>query len=374
LFKEEMAMVIGVPKEIKDHEYRVSVTPNGVRALRQAGHHIWVEPSAGLGSGYSDEDYRGAGATMADSKEQLFQKATLIVKVKEPLLSECHFFRPDQTLFTYLHLASLPDLTKTLLETTITAIAYETIEAKDGTLPMLKPMSEIAGRMSVQIGARYLEKTQGGRGLLLAGVPGVDPGKVVVLGAGVVGSSAIRIAVGMGAQVTVINLDLERLRALDDLYCGRIVTRASSQAAIDESVMAADLVIGAVLVPGARAPKLVSRELVARMKPGAVVVDVAVDQGGCFETTKPTTHSDPVYVVNGVLHYCVANMPGVVPRTSTIALTNATLPYLLRLANQGIASSIRADPGLAKGVNLSGGKITCRGVADAHGLRFDPLM
>jgi alanine dehydrogenase len=374
LFKEEIAMVIGVPKEIKDHEYRVSVTPNGVRALRQAGHDIWVEPSAGLGSGYSDEDYRGAGATMADSKEQLFQKATLIVKVKEPLLSECHFFRPDQTLFTYLHLASLPDLTKTLLETTITAIAYETIEAKDGTLPMLKPMSEIAGRMSVQIGARYLEKTQGGRGLLLAGVPGVDPGKVVVLGAGVVGSSAIRIAVGMGAQVTVINLDLERLRALDDLYCGRIVTRASSQAAIDESVMAADLVIGAVLVPGARAPKLVSRELVTRMKPGAVVVDVAVDQGGCFETTKPTTHSDPVYVVNGVLHYCVANMPGIVPHTSTIALTNATLPYLLRLATQGIASAVRTDAGLAKGVNLSGGKITCRGVADAHGLRFDPLM
>ena len=367
-------MVIGVPKEIKDHEYRVSVTPNGVRALRQAGHDIWVEPSAGLGSGYSDEDYRSAGATMADSKEKLFQEATLIVKVKEPLLSECHFFRPGQTLFTYLHLASLPDLTKALLETTITAIAYETIEAIDGTLPMLKPMSEIAGRMSVQIGARYLEKTQGGRGLLLAGVPGVDPGKVVVLGAGVVGSSAIRIAVGMGAQVTVINLDLERLRALDDLYRGRIVTRASSQAAIDESMMSADLVIGAVLVPGARTPKLVSRELVTRMKPGAVVVDVAVDQGGCFETTKPTTHSDPVYVVNGVLHYCVANMPGVVPHTSTIALTNATLPYLLRLATQGIASSIRADPGLAKGVNLSDGKITCRGVADAHGLRFDPLM
>src|SRR6478672_2913513 len=342
-------MIIGVPKEIKDHEYRVSVTPDGVRALRQAGDGVLIEPSAGTGSGYSDEDYRGAGATMADSKEQLFQKATLIVKVKEPLLSECHFFRPGQTLFTYLHLASLPDLTKTLLETTITAIAYETIEAKDGTRPMLKPMSEIAGRMSVQIGAHYLEKTQGGRGLLLAGVPGVGPGKVVVLGAGVVGSSAIRIAVGMGAQVTVINLDLERLRALDDLYCGRIVTRASSQAAIDESVMSTDLVVGAVLVPGARAPKLVSRDLVARMKPGAVVVDVAVDQGGCFETTKPTTHSDPVYVVNGVLHYCVANMPGIVPHTSTIALTNATLPYLLRLATQGIASAIRADAGLAKG-------------------------
>ncbi|MBK5281754.1 MAG: alanine dehydrogenase [Nitrospiraceae bacterium] len=367
-------MVIGVPKEVKDHEYRVSVTPDGVRALRQAGHDVWIEPSAGVGSGYSDEDYRSAGATMAESKEQLFQQATLIVKVKEPLLSECHFFHPGQTLFTYLHLASLPELTKALLDTTITAIAYETIEAKGGTLPMLKPMSEIAGRMSVQIGARYLEKTQGGRGLLLAGVPGVEPGKVVVLGAGVVGSAATRIAVGMGAQVTVINLDLERLRALDELYRGRIVTRASTQATIDESVMAADLVIGAVLVPGARAPKLVSRGLVARMKPGAVVVDVAVDQGGCFETTKPTTHSDPVYAVDGVLHYCVANMPGIVPRTSTVALTNATLPYLLRLASQGVEEAVRADAGLAKGVNLAGGKITCRGVADAHGLRFDPLM
>ncbi|MEK6670828.1 MAG: alanine dehydrogenase [Nitrospirota bacterium] len=368
------AMIVGVPKEIKDHEYRVSVTPDGVRTLRQAGHDVLIEPSAGIGSGYSDEDYRNAGATLAKSKEQLFQQATIIVKVKEPLLSECRFFHPDQILFTYLHLASLPDLTKALLDTRITAIAYETIEARDGTLPMLKPMSEIAGRMSVQIGARYLEKTQGGRGLLLAGVPGVEPGKVVVLGAGVVGSAAIRIAVGMGAQVTVINLDLERLRALDELYRGRIVTRASTQAAIDESVMAADLVIGAVLVPGAQAPKLVSRELVARMKPGAVVVDVAVDQGGCFETTKPTTHSDPVYVVDGVLHYCVSNMPGIVPRTSTAALTNATLPYLLRLASQGVEESVRADAGLAKGVNLSGGKITCRAVANAHSLRFDPLM
>ena len=367
-------MVIGIPKEIKDHEYRVSVTPDGVKALRQAGHDIWIEQSAGIGSGYSDEDFRSAGAIMAESKEQLFQQSTLIVKVKEPLLSECRFFRPGQTLFTYLHLASLPELTKALLETTITAIAYETIEAKDGTLPMLKPMSEIAGRMSVQIGAHYLEKTHGGRGVLLAGVPGVEPGMVVVLGAGVVGGAATRIAVGMGAQVTVINLDLERLRVLDELYRGRIVTRISSQAAIDETVMAADLVIGAVLIPGARAPKLVSRELVARMKPGAVVVDVAVDQGGCFETTKPTTHSDPVYMVDDVLHYGVSNMPGIVPRTSTVALTNATLPYLLRLASQGVKEAVRADAGLAKGVNLSRGKITCREVAEAHGLRFDPLM
>ncbi|NOT23019.1 MAG: alanine dehydrogenase [Nitrospiraceae bacterium] len=367
-------MVIGIPKEIKDHEYRVSITPDGVRTLRQAGHDIWVEPSAGAGSGYSDGDYRNAGATVAESKEQLFQKATLIVKVKEPLLSECPLFRPDQTLFTYLHLASLPELTKTLLDTRITAIARETIEAKDGTLPMLKPMSEIAGRMSVQIGARYLEKTQGGRGLLLGGVPGVEPARVVVLGAGVVGSAATRIAVGMGAQVTVINLDLERLRYLDDQYHGRIVTLASTTAAIEEAVLAADLVIGAVLVPGALAPKLVSRQLVTRMKPGSVIVDVAVDQGGCVETTKPTTHSDPVYTVDGVLHYCVSNMPGIVPRTSTNALMNATLPYLLRLATLGVEKAVRSDPGLAKGVNLSGGKVTFQGVADAHGLRFDPLM
>jgi len=367
-------MMIGVPKEIKDHEYRVSVTPEGVRALVQAGQEVVVETSAGVGSGYSDEEYRQSGAQIAASKEQLVRQASIIVKVKEPQLSECPLFRPGQILFTYLHLASLPELTKALLEAKVTAIAYETIEAKDGTLPMLKPMSEIAGRMSVQVGARYLEKTQGGRGLLLAGVPGVEPAKVVVLGAGVVGSAATRIAVGMGAQVTVINLDIERLRHLDDVYQGRIVTRASTQAAIEESVVGADLLIGAVLVPGARAPKLVSRALVAKMKPGSVIVDVAVDQGGCIETTRPTSHSDPVYMVDGVLHYCVANMQGIVPRTSTHALTNVTLPYLLRLASFGVDAAVRADAGLAKGVNLFQGKVTCRGVADAHGLRFDPLM
>lgn len=366
--------MIGVPKEIKDHEYRVSVTPEGVRDLIQAGQEVVVESSAGVGSGYPDEEYRQAGAQIAASKEQLFRQASIIVKVKEPQLSECPLFRPSQVLFTYLHLASLPELTKALLEAKVTAIAYETIEAKDGTLPMLKPMSEIAGRMSVQVGARYLEKTQGGRGLLLAGVPGVEPAKVVVLGAGVVGSAATRIAVGMGAQVTVINLDIERLRHLDDVYQGRIVTRVSAQAAIEESVVGADLLIGAVLVPGARTPKLVSRALVAKMKPGSVIVDVAVDQGGCIETTRPTTHSDPVYMVDGVLHYCVANMPGIVPRTSTHALTNVTLPYLLKLASSGVDAAVRADAGLAKGVNLFQGKVTCRGVADAHGLRFDPLM
>jgi alanine dehydrogenase len=371
---EDRAMMIGVPKEIKDHEYRVSVTPDGVRALRQAGHEVMLESSAGDGSGYSDNEYRQAGATIAASKADLFRQAALIVKVKEPLLSECALFHPGQLLFTYLHLASLPELTKALLDAKVTAIAYETIEAKDGTLPMLKPMSEIAGRMSVQIGARYLEKTQGGRGLLLAGVPGVEPARVVVLGAGVVGSAATRIAVGMGAQVTVINLDIERLRYLDDQYHGRIVTRASTQAVIEEAVPSANLLIGAVLVPGARAPQLVSRALVGKMRPGSVIVDVAVDQGGCIETTKPTTHSDPVYVVDGVLHYCVANMPGIVPRTSTLALTNATLPYLLRLASLGMAAAVQADAGFAKGVNILNGKVTCRAVAESHGLRFDPLM
>jgi alanine dehydrogenase len=367
-------MIIGIPKEIKDHEYRVSVTPNGVQALTRGGHCVWVEPSAGIGADYSDEDYRRAGAAIAESKEEVFRKAELIVKVKEPLLSECSLFRPGQVLFTYLHLASLPDLTEALLEAKITAIAYETTEGRDGNLPMLKPMSEIAGRMSVQVGARYLEKTQGGRGVLLGGVPGVDPAHVVVLGAGVVGSAATRIAVGMGARVTVINLDLERLCYLDDLYRGRIVTRASAPGTIEQSVREADLVIGAVLVPGARAPKLVSRALVGQMKPGAVVVDVAVDQGGCFETTKMTTHSDPVYTVDGVLHYGVANMPGVVPRTSTVALTNATFPFLSRLAAAGVQQAIRSDAGLAKGVNLMEGKVTCRAVAEAHGLRFDPLL
>lgn len=367
-------MIIGVPKEIKDQEYRVSLTPDGAGALRQQGHAVWIESSAGQGSGFDDEEYRKAGAVVTDSKEEVFKKADVIVKVKEPLLSECHLFRPGQVLFTYLHLASFPDLTKMLLEKKVTAIAYETTEAKDGSLPMLKPMSEIAGRMSVQIGAQYLEKIHGGRGVLLGGVPGVEPARVVVLGAGVVGSSATRIAVGMGAQVTVMNVDVERLRYLDDQYHGRIVTLTATTAAIEEAVRAADLVIGAVLIPGAKAPRLVSRSLVSQMKAGSVIVDVSVDQGGCCETTRATTHSDPVYTVDGVLHYCVANMPGIVPRTSTYALTNVTFPYVLRLASQTIEGAIRSDPGFAKGVNLRDGQVTCRGVAEAHGLRFTPVL
>ena len=367
-------MVIGVPKEIKDYEFRVSVTPDGVRALRQAGHQVLVEPTAGQGSGFSDEAYRQAGVEIAQSKEDVFHRAELIVKVKEPQLSECALFRPGQVLFTYLHLASLPDLTKALMAAGITAIAYETVEARDRSLPMLRPMSEIAGRLSVQVGAHYLGTVQGGRGVLLAGVPGVLPGHVVVIGAGIVGTSAVRIAVGLGARVTVINLDVDRLRMLDDLYGGRIATCAASASAIERAVVEADVVIGAVLVPGARAPKVISRNLVERMQPGSVIVDVAVDQGGCCETTTPTTHSNPVYGVNGVVHYCVTNMPGIVPHTSTRALTNATLPYLLRLASEGVERAIRSDPGMAKGVNVMQGTITCQAVAESHGLRFTPLL
>ncbi|MBA5875210.1 MAG: alanine dehydrogenase [Nitrospira sp. CR1.2] len=367
-------MVIGVPKEIKDYEFRVSVTPDGVRALRQAGHQVLVEPSAGQGSGFSDESYRQAGADVAQSKEEVFHRSELIVKVKEPQLSECALFRPGQVLFTYLHLASLPELTKALMAAEMTAIAYETVEARDRSLPMLRPMSEIAGRLSVQVGAHYLGAVQGGRGVLLAGVPGVEPGHVVVIGAGVVGTSAVRLAVGLGARVTVINLDVDRLRALDDLYGGRIATCAASASAIERAVAEADLVVGAVLVPGARAPKVVPRPLVGQMRPGSVIVDVAVDQGGCCETTRPTTHSDPVYVVDGVVHYCVTNMPGIVPHTSTRALTNATLPYILRLASEGVEQAIRSDAGLAKGVNVRHGNMTCQAVAESHGLRFTPLL
>ncbi len=367
-------MLIGVPKEIKDHERRVSITPDGVRLLRKSGHQVLVEPSAGLGSGFSDDVYRQAGAQLARSKEVVFREAELIVKVKEPQLSECAFFRPGQMLFTYLHLASSPDLTKALVAAQVTAIAYETVEAKDHSLPILRPMSEIAGRLSVQVGAHYLGQAQGGRGLLLAGVPGVPPGHVVVLGAGVVGTSAVRIAVGMGARVTVINLDLDRLRALDDLYGGRIATCAATESAIERAIIEADLVIGAVLVPGARAPKVITRAMVSQMRKGSVIVDVAVDQGGCSETTRPTTHSDPVYSVDGILHYCVTNMPGNVPHTSTLALTNTTLPYIVRLASEGMARAIQSDPGLAKGINVMNGAVTCQSVAEAHGLRFTPVL
>jgi len=366
-------MIIGVPKEIKDQEYRVSLTPDGVRTLTAAGHTVWVQSTAGDGSGFSDEEYRRAGANIAGSNEQVFKESELIVKVKEPLPPEYKLFRSGQTLFTFLHLAASAELTRFLVDAGVTAIAYETTEAEDHSFPMLRPMSEIAGRMAVQIGAHYLERSQGGRGVLLSGVPGVPPARVVVLGAGVVGSAATRIAVGMGAQVTVFNLDLQRLRDLDDLYQGRIVTRAPNQAWIDREVAHADLVVGAVMVPGARAPRIVSRDVVSRMRPGSVIVDVSVDQGGCIETTRPTSHSHPVYTVDGVLHYCVPNMPGIVPRTSTWALTNATLPFIVHLASAGIQQAIRSHRGLAQGVNVIDGTVACRGVAEAHGFRFQPL-
>jgi alanine dehydrogenase len=365
-------MIIGVPREIKDHEFRVGLTPGGARALAQAGHRVLVEAGAGVGSGLDDDAYRAAGADMTTDKKALFERADLIVKVKEPLEPEYALFRKGQALFTYLHLAADRRLTEALLERQVFALAYETVERPDRSLPILQPMSEVAGRLAVQIGAHYLERTQGGRGVLLGGVPGVASGKVVVLGAGVVGTQAIRIAVGLGAQVTVFNLDRGRLEALDALYQGRIVTMASDPAWIEAAVLEADLVIGAVMVTGARTPVLVKRETVSRMKKGAVIVDVAVDQGGCVETTRPTSHSDPIYTVDGVLHYAVPNMPGIVPHTATFALTNASLPFILRLAESGPEQAVRTDPVLAKGLNLAYGRVTCRAVAEAHKMPFNP--
>lgn len=367
-------MLLGIPKERKDHEFRVALTPDGVRVLTGSGHGVWVESGAGQGSGFPDEEYREAGARVTPSTEEVFREAELIVKVKEPLPSEYALFSSRHTLFTYLHLAASRELTEALVSTGLTAIAYETTEGDDRQLLILRPMSEIAGRLSVQIGAHYLERVQGGRGVLLSGVAGIEPAHVVILGAGVVGASASHIAVGMGARVTVINLDLDRLRWLDELYRGRIVTLASNQDWIDREVQGADLVIGAVMVRGARSPQLVSRSVVAQMKPGAVIVDVAVDQGGCVETTHPTTHSAPVYRVNDVLHYAVANIPGIVPRTGTMALTNATLPFIVRLAEAGVERAIGRNVGLARGVNVKQGKVRCPAVAEAHGMKCEPLI
>ncbi len=365
-------MIIAVPREIKDHEFRVGLTPGGVRALAQAGHRVLVEAGAGAGSGFGDDEYRAAGADITTDKKALFERADLIVKVKEPQEPEYALFRKGQVLFTYLHLAADRRLTEALLERQVFAIAYETVERPDRSLPILQPMSEVAGRLSVQIGAHYLERTHGGRGVLLGGVPGVASGKVVVLGAGVVGTQAIRIAVGLGAQVTVFNLDRGRLEVLDALYEGRVVTMAPDPAWLEAAVLEADLVIGAVMVTGARTPVLVKRETVRRMKKGAVIVDVSVDQGGCVETTRPTSHSDPIYTVDGVLHYAVPNIPGIVPHTATFALTNASLPFILRLAESGPEQAVRTDPALAKGLNLAYGRVTCRAVAEAHKMPFNP--
>jgi alanine dehydrogenase len=363
-------MVIGVPREVKDHETRVGLVPSGATALRETGHDVLVETHAGEGSTLSDEEYAEAGATILPFASDIWSKADLIVKVKEPQPSEYTFFRPELTLFTYLHLAPLPNLTDQLLRSCVNGIAYETIVERDGSLPLLTPMSEVAGRLSVQVGAQYLERPNGGRGILLGGVPGVAPANVAILGGGVVGTNAAKVAMGMGAHVTIIDRSLNRLRELDDVFNGLVVTLASNAWTISETLKHSDLVIGGVLIPGASAPKLVRREMIAQMRRGSVVVDVAIDQGGCFETSHPTTHTDPVYFVDNVLHYCVSNMPAAVPHTSTFALTNATFPYLLELANKGVERACAEHPGLGAGVNIWRGHITHRGVAESQGKPF----
>ena len=359
-------MIVCVPKEIKDSEARVGVTPAGVKALTEAGHTVLVETLAGEQSGFPDSEYENAGAEIAGDAGFVWGKSEMVVKVKEPIEPEYAHFRDGLVLFTYLHLAPLPALTDRLLASKIIGIAYETVRDRQGTLPLLMPMSEVAGRMSVQVGASYLEKERGGRGILLGGVPGVPPAHVTILGGGIVGTNAARIALGFGAKVTLIDVNLNRLRELDDIFGGRLYTLASNSYNIGQATREADLVIGGVLIPGATAPKLVTRAMVSQMKKGAVIVDVAIDQGGCVETARPTSHSDPSYKVDGVVHYCVTNMPGAVPHTSTLALTNSTFPYLLRLANLGAREALRQDAGLAEGLNTWLGTLTYRGVAESQ--------
>ena len=365
-------MIIGVPKEIKEKEFRVALTPAGAMALAQAGHRVLVEQGAGLGSGIADAQYSAAGATMIATAAEVWGRAEMVVKVKEPLPPEYPLLRPGLILYTYLHLAPLPELTQALLDAQVTGVAYETVQLENGSLPLLAPMSQVAGRMAIQVGAHFLEKEAGGRGVLLAGVPGVAPGHVTILGSGTVAVNAAQMAVGLGAQVTMLGRNLRRLAELDDLFGGRLVTLASSQQAIEEELAQADLVVGAVLVPGAQAPKLISRKMLGLMRPGAVIVDVAIDQGGCAETSRPTYHSDPVYTVDGIVHYCVANMPGAVPRTSTFALTNATLPYCLAMASKGFDRAMREDRALLRGVNVHGGKLVNREVAEAQDRPWGP--
>jgi len=355
-------MIIGVPKEIKTLENRVSMTPGGVETLVRRGHSVLVEAGAGLGSGLTDAEYEAAGATLTSCEDAW--GAQMVVKVKEPVAEEYGYLRKDLLLFTYLHLAAEENLTKALLDAGTTAIAYETVQLPDGSLPLLTPMSEVAGRMATQVGAHFLEKPRGGRGILLGGVPGVTPGSVVILGAGVVGTNAAKMALGLGAQVTVIDINHKRLTYMDDVFGGRLITVTSTEPNIRKAVQFADLLIGGVLIPGAKAPRLVTREMIQTMKDGSVVVDVAIDQGGCIETIKPTTHKDPTYLVEGVVHYGVTNMPGAVPRTSTFALTNQTLPYAMKLADRGV-DALRADNALLLGLNTHQGILTCPAVGDA---------
>lgn len=366
-------MIIGVPREIKPNEDRVAITPAGVQSLVNRDHRVLIEKGAGQGSGISDDNYRSAGATMV-SREDVFNDAEMIVKVKEPLPEEYNYFKDGQILFTYLHLAREPELTKMLLGRRVVGIAYETIQLSNGALPLLTPMSEVAGRMAVQIGARFLEKPQGGKGIMMGGVPGVPSADVVIIGGGVVGINAAKIAVGMGAQVTIIDKNLDRLRYLDDIFGPRIKTLISNSFNIESTARFADLLIGAVLVPGAKAPHLVTEEMVKQMKPGSVIVDVAIDQGGSVETIdRVTTHSNPIYEKHGVIHYAVANIPGAVARTSTFALTNATLPYVIELADKGYTKAAMDNPALAKGINTMEGKLTCFPVGEAHNFACTPL-
>ena len=363
-------MHVGVPKEIKNHEYRVGLTPPSVAELTHAGHTVTVETGAGSGIDFTDDDYVAAGALIAAGPREVFDSADMIVKVKEPQLQECAWLRQGQVLFTYLHLAADRPQTEALMHSHATCIAYETVTEAKGGLPLLRPMSEVAGRMSVQVGAHYLEKEQGGRGILLGGVPGVAPGRVAILGGGVSGINAAQMAVGMRADVTIYDISTARLAEIDDMFEGRVKTVFSSKAAVAAALESAHVVIGAVLVPGAAAPKLVTRDMLKLMKRGSVLVDIAIDQGGCFETSHATTHADPVYVVDGIVHYCVANMPGAVARTSTFALNNATLPFVLKIAALGADAAMAADPHLAAGLNVAGGKIRYKAVADALGLEF----
>lgn len=367
-------MLVGVLKEIKAYENRVAMTPAGVAAMIKAGHEVYVEKDAGKGSGFEDNDYVEAGAKILPTNADVFAKCDMIMKVKEPLPPEYELFREGQILFTYLHLAPEPELTRKLIEKKVVAIAYETVQLPDRSLPLLTPMSEVAGRMSVQIGAHFLEKAYGGRGVLLGGVPGVAPGNVVILGGGIVGTNAAKMAIGLGASVTLFDISAERLRYLDDIFQGRVQTRMSNEYDIARALTNADLLIGAVLIPGARAPKLVSTEMVKNMKPGSVIVDVAIDQGGSIETIdRVTTHAKPVYEAHGVIHYSVANMPGAVPRTSTYALTNVTLPYALQIANKGWRRALQENAALAKGANVVNGQVTYKAVAEAHNLAYTPL-
>jgi alanine dehydrogenase len=362
-----------VPKEVKDNEYRVSLPPGGAASLVQHGHRVLVEKGAGEASGFSDEEYRKAGAEIVPTHADAFNKAEMVIKVKEPIEPEYRLMRPNLLLFTYLHLAAEEKLTRVLMEQKVSAVAYETVQLPDGTLPLLTPMSEVAGRMSIQVAAHYLEKMNGGRGKLLGGVPGVRACEVAIIGGGTVGINAAVIALGMGAHVTIIDKNIDRLRYLNEVLHGSLTTLSSNPRNIADTVGAADVVIGAVLIPGAKAPRLVAKEMIASMNPGTVVVDVSIDQGGCVETARPTTHSNPTYLVDGVIHYCVTNMPGAVPRTSTYALSNVTLPYAIELADYGFTEAVQRNPALAKGVNVYAGHITCQGVAEAFGLDYRPL-